>query len=375
MQIRAQKRLWLVALLIPTLAIGLIDWLAGPHISLGLFYAIPIMLAGWFLGAWAALCASAAAGLGIYLADLSPQLELVPLSLTPLWNATMRLLFLIAIGQLTARVRSDRDKLSGLLSRETSAHLATVEQLRHRDRLATVGQISSGIAHEVGTPLNVISGRARLITEPDTTLEEAHQHAAAILQQSQRVASTIRQLLDFARRRGPQRDQTNLRDLTRRVLELLRPLAAKRQVDLHIDPRSMDAAAFIDATQIEQALSNLVMNAIQAIPERGTVSVRLDMTLMTPPPSAGVSARNQELAVLTVEDTGTGIAAENIPHIFEPFFTTQHAGEGTGLGLSITHEIIRDHGGWIEVKSEPWKGSRFTVYLPKAPRPARVSLA
>lgn len=370
LKMRNPVRKWmgLVALLAPVLAIGLIDWLSGPRISLALFYAIPIVMAGWFLGSLAALITSAAAGLGIYLGDLS--LQVGALSLTQIWNATVRLVFIVAVGQFAARVSRDREKLNKLLTRETSARIATVEQLRHRDRLAMVGQISSGIAHEVGTPLNVIAGRARLITESDATLDEAQQHAVAILEQSERVASTIRQLLDFARRRGPQRDQTNLLDLTGRVLALLRPLAGKKGVELLVSPGSVAATAFVDATQIEQALSNLVMNAIQAIAEVGTVQVLIQSVHRRSPED--VSGRNQEYAVLTVEDNGTGIAEENISQIFEPFFTTQRAGEGTGLGLSITHEIIRDHSGWIEVKSERWKGSRFRVFLPKVPQDAKV---
>ena len=369
MPTRKQYWLWLVALMVPVLTIGLVDWLTGPRITMTLFYALPIMLAGWFLGGWAALCISAAASLGIYMGDLAQQSG--ALSFAQLWNTTVRLILLIAIGQFTARVRRDRDTLRRLLARETTARIATVEQLRHRDRLAMVGQISSGIAHEVGTPLNVIAGRARLITEPDTTLPEAQQHAAAILEQSERVASTIRQLLDFARRRGPQRELTHIGDLARRVVGLLSPLAGKRNVELFFSPGRTAAMASVDSTQIEQALSNLVMNAIQAIPDGGTVHVEVD-TAHRPSPIDG-NRRTLEHVRLMVADTGTGIAPEHLPHIFEPFYTTQRAGEGTGLGLSITHEIIRDHGGWIEVQSEPWKGSRFTVFLPKEPQNGRAS--
>ncbi len=364
MNTRLHKGLGLAALLVPVLAIGLVDWLSGPRISLALFYAIPIMLAGWFLGSWAALCTGAAAGIGIYLGDLA--LQVGSLTLTAVWNATMRLVFLIAVGQFTARVRRDREKLRGLLNRETTARIATVEQLRHRDRLAMVGQISSGIAHEIGTPLNVIAGRARLITEPDATLDEACAHAAAILEQSERVASIIRQLLDFARRRGPQRDQTSLLDLAGRVLGMLRPLAAKRQVELILDEDSIPATAPLDAMQIEQALGNLVMNAIQAIADGGQVRVAVRKARKASPTEVG--GRSGEYAVLKVQDNGAGIAEANIAQIFEPFFTTQRAGEGTGLGLSITNEIIHDHGGWIEVESQQWKGSQFTVFLPMSPQ-------
>ncbi len=353
------KVLLLVGLLLPIITIGFIDWLSGPRISLALFYAIPIVLTGWLLGHGAALCAAGAAGVGIYLGDLALQGD--ALNLTHIWNTTVRFVFLVAVGQFSARVRQDRDTLRRLLASETTARIETVEQLRHRDRLAMVGQISSGIAHEVGTPLNVIAGRARLISEADATLDEARQHAAAIIEQSERVTAIIRQLLDFARRRGPHPEQVSLRDLTHRVLGLLRPLATKRQVVLVLHPDSIAATAEVDATQIEQALSNLVLNAIQAMAAAGTVSVLIGSSHRAAP----AGGQPAEYLTLTVQDDGTGIAKDDLAKIFEPFFTTHSAGEGTGLGLSITNEIIRDHGGWIEVKSEPCKGSQFTVFLPR----------
>ena len=343
--------------------IGVLDYSTGPRISFALFYAIPITLSGWLLGSRAALLTSAAAGLGIYAGDLVLRED--ALTFAYLWNTSARLVFIITTGQLTARVRKDRDRLSRLLTQETHARQATVEQLRHRDRLALVGQVASGIAHEVGTPLNVIAGRARLITEEDTTLDEARMHAHSVLEQSERVATTIRQLLDFARRRGPQHAHVDLHDLAHRVLDLLRPLAAKRQVKFAFAPWKEPPTASVDATQIEQALSNLIMNAVHAIPERGVVKVSVEV-VSRKAPDAPLLEQASDYVAICVEDNGVGIAPENLSRIFDPFFTTQRAGEGTGLGLSITHEIVSDHHGWIEVESVQWHGSRFTVYLPKS---------
>lgn len=341
--------------------IGMVDLLTGPRVSLSLFYAIPIALGAWYLGPRAALFTSAAAGLGLYFGEMAFRAD--ALSFAYLWNTSVRLVFLIAIGQFTVRIRYDRERLHALLQTETTARIATVEQLRHRDRLALVGQVASGIAHEIGTPLSVIVGRARLITETDSTIEEGRQHAARIIEQSERVATTIRQLLDFARRRGPQREATNVYDLARRTVELLRPLASKKCIALTLQPSDVRAVAPVDSTQIEQAMGNLIMNAVQAIRDQGEVRVSVQTEHL--PTSTSVDRAAGEYVVLRVEDNGTGIAAEHLSRIFEPFFTTQRAGEGTGLGLSITNEIITDHGGFIEVESEQWKGSRFAVYLPK----------
>jgi signal transduction histidine kinase len=353
----------LTALLLCVGGIGIADSVTGPHVSFALFYAVPVALSGWFLGWGAALLTSIATGVGLYAGDLVLRMD--ALTSGYLWNTAVRLAFIGVVGQLLARVRTDRDRLSQLLTKETNARQETVEQLRHRDRLALVGQVASGIAHEVGTPLNVIAGRARLITEPDTTSEEARTHAHVVLDQSERVTATIRQLLDFARRRGPQHARINLHDVARRVLELLGPFATKRQVELLLLPWSVLPIAAVDATQIEQALSNLIMNAVQAIKERGVVKVRVDV-VTTASPDCGPSVSASEHVALSVEDNGAGIAPENLQRIFEPFFTTQRAGEGTGLGLSITREIVRDHGGWIAVESQPWRGSRFTIYLPRS---------
>lgn len=364
-----RKLLGAAALLLMVLATGVTDYYTGPRVSFALFYAIPITLSGWFLGAGAALLASVGAGFGLYFGDLVLRTDASDSAY--LWNTGVRFVFLVVIGQLIARVRRDQQRLAKLLDQESDARKATVEQLRHRDRLALVGQVASGIAHEVGTPLNIIAGRARLICEPDVDLAEARLHAGAVIEQSERVATTIRQLLDFARRRGPQREALDLVALAERVRGLLRPFAQKRQVSLIVDAKPAEASAPIDATQIEQALSNLVMNAVQAIRERGTVHIGVQKVRR----AQAAGAPESEYVELSVRDDGIGIAPENLQRIFEPFFTTQRAGEGTGLGLSITHEIVRDHGGWIDVESEPWRGSRFTIYLPtratqSAPEPS-----
>lgn len=369
LQVEARRRvlqpgrnaLLLTALLVCVLVIGIADYVTGPHVSFALFYAVPVALSGWYLGWGPALLTSFAAGVGLYAGDMVLRAD--ALTAGYLWNSGVRMAFIAVIGQLLSRVRTDRDRLAKLLRQETSARQETVEQLRHRDRLALVGQVASGIAHEVGTPLNVIAGRARLITEPDTRLDEARGHALAVIEQSERVAVTIRQLLDFARRRGPQHAPADLHELAQRVLDLLRPLAIKHQVEVELQRCEETPLAAVDSMQIEQALGNLIVNAMQAIKERGVVKVRVSMVVVAPPATAPDGSR--EHVAISVEDDGVGIPPENLGRIFEPFFTTQGAGQGTGLGLSISNEIVRDHRGWIEVESEVWRGSRFTIYLPR----------
>jgi signal transduction histidine kinase len=120
----------------------------------------------------------------------------------------------------------------------------------------------------------------------------------------------------------------------------------------------------MDASLIEQALTNLVVNAIQAMPTGGTITVGLSVAVVSPP--ADLAQARAEYVCLYVEDQGVGMSPEHLAHVFEPFFTTKDVGEGTGLGLSVAYGIARDHGGWIEAVSDPKKGSRFSIYLPLA---------
>ena len=346
-------RFLLFALIASTLALGVLDYVTGPRLSFSLFYLAPVALGGWLLGVRAAWVLTAAVSLAQFSADFSWGGQEV--SLITLWNAFTRITALGALGHVVAWLRRDRDRLDHLLTERTSAHVATVDQLRHRDRLALVGQIASGLAHELGTPLNVIDGRARLMAEAELSTEERSAHVRSILEQTERMTRIIRQLLDFARRRGPDVGRVDLHDLCGRVLDLLRPLASKRAVELKLLPIEGDGVAAVDYNHIQQAISNLVMNAVQAMPEGGEVSVRI------------AGAADEDL-IVSVSDTGMGIAKEDLGRIFEPFFTTQGAGHGTGLGLSITEGIVKDHGGTIEVTSEVGRGSSFTLRLPRTQR-------
>lgn len=245
---------------------------------------------------------------------------------------------------------------------ETEAKLAALEQLRHADRLKTIGRLASGVAHELGTPLNVIAGRAALIGSGALTNEERVKSADTIREQAERMTHIIRQLLDFSRARRPQKEMYDLHGLAEQTIELMAPLARKQEVEVHLDGAAGPVQAEVDPSQVQQVLTNLIMNAIQAVPERGDVNVVVDTTHAVPP--AGHDGKEGLYARIAVEDTGKGIAEEDIRHIFDPFYTTKEVGEGSGLGLSIAYGLVREHGGWIEVQSEQDKGSQFSVYIP-----------
>jgi signal transduction histidine kinase len=261
-------------------------------------------------------------------------------------------------GQLDAAARR--------VSVESAQRIAALEQLRHADRLTTVGKLASGLAHELGTPLNVVSGRAKMIASGEATgPDEVVSCARIVCQQAERMTGIVRQLLDFARRRSPEKSPTDVAQLARQTASLLEPLAGRRGVHLLCADAGAPLVAALDASQVQQALTNLVVNAIQATKAAGTVRLRalrqdVDSRAQAPRPAGGY-------AVLEVSDDGEGIPAERLGVIFDPFFTTKGIGEGTGLGLSVAHGIVQEHGGWIEVESAPGRGSCFRIWLPAAP--------
>ncbi len=258
---------------------------------------------------------------------------------------------------MSQQLRQARTRLED----ETQARIAALEQLRHADRLTTVGKLASGLAHEMGTPLNVISARAKLVAAGDAKGEVAVENARIIATQSEAITRIIRQLLDFARRRAPKKNREELGQLADQTLGLLRPFAQKRGVVTRLNAAA-PVSAEVDRGQVQQALTNLVMNGLQSMEQGGELLVGVEPVHLTPPLDVGGPAAS--FARLSVKDQGPGIPEDVRPRIFEPFFTTKDVGEGTGLGLSVSYGLVREHGGWISVESEPGRGSCFSIFLP-----------
>jgi two-component system NtrC family sensor kinase len=268
------------------------------------------------------------------------------------------------IGSLATELNAMCDRLAQAQARlraETEARIATLEQLRHSDRLKTVGQLASGVAHELGTPLNVVAGRAKLIGAGASTPTELATSARIIAEQTERMTGIIRQLLDFARRRTMRTVVADLRDVVTRTIEMLALLARSRRVDLSLDGDPGPMPVRTDPNQLQQALTNLIVNGMQAMPNGGPLRIHLGAR-QRPVPSER-SAPGRQYWSVVVEDAGAGIPPEHLPRVFEPFFTTKGVGEGTGLGLAVAHGIVAEHGGWIDVESVVGRGSRFEIAL------------
>lgn len=272
------------------------------------------------------------------------------------------------IAELGREMNAMSSKLSDANARlvaETAARVHALEQLRHADRLVTVGKLASGIAHELGTPLNVVSGRAKMITQNQVADEPTRNNARIVMEQSERMAQIIRQLLDFARAGKPNKSSIDLRHLIASTLSLLRPIAEKRRVNLQLEVTEPITEVIADAAQLQQVLTNLVVNAVQASPESATVEIGLRASNEGSRDSVNGNTRSAHgFVCITVSDRGIGMSEQTLERIFEPFFTTKDVGEGTGLGLAVAYGIVQEHGGFITVESKLAEGSRFEVYLP-----------
>jgi len=178
------------------------------------------------------------------------------------------------------------------------------------------------------------------------------------------MAQIIRQLLDFARAGKPNKSLVDLKHLAASTLSLLRPIADKRRVTLGFEAKEPVSEVVADAAQLQQVVTNLVVNAVQASPESSTVEVSLRMagSAKLAAPSSAEPARG--FVCVTIADQGTGMGEDTLERVFEPFFTTKDVGEGTGLGLAVAYGIVQEHGGFITVESKLGEGSRFEVYLP-----------
>lgn len=227
---------------------------------------------------------------------------------------------------------------------------STQRQLVQSEKLAAIGQLTAGIVHDVRNPLAIIKGLAEIALEDYQLDPKLREHIATIRDSAARANRIVGDLLKFARQSSAEMQFQDLKATVEAALRLTSFLTRQAHVKVVADLPDEPVWVMYDAQQIEQVLINLIQNAIQAMPNRGTLHVNLSQT------DAAVA--------VAVQDTGLGIPPENLNRIFDPFFTTKPPGEGTGLGLSVSYGIVRDHQGEIQVESTVGEGSTFTVLLP-----------
>lgn len=256
---------------------------------------------------------------------------------------------------LQARVREATGEIERRNVERVDAYhrlLAVREQLAGAEQLASIGQTAANVAHQVGTPLNLISGHVQLLREQIGDDPDVSRRLAVIEEQIAKVTTTVRTLLDRSRRLGP-RSRTTARELVDRVAEAVRPNLEAAHIRLELEAPAVVTEVLVDPVNLELALLNMVNNAVHAMPAGGRLAIRIS----TPDPA---------IVRISIEDTGLGIEPDVLARIFEQWFTTKPAGRGTGLGLSIARDVVQSHGGSISVASEVGRGTTFTIDLPAA---------
>ena len=269
------------------------------------------------------------------------------------------------VGRLMAEFNSmvrELESARGRLVEATESRVALDAGLRRVDKLATLGQLSAGLAHEIGSPLQILNGRARaLASRPDLPVE-IRRVAQVFEEQSDRIAKIVEQLLTVARRKPAHWGEIDLGATVGPIVDLLSHEARRRAVRLEFEHPNTPLKVVADVDQVQQVTLNLLSNAFRATPRGGQVR----LTLAASSFKTGEGARENPSVSLVVHDTGCGIAKELLGHIFEPFFTTWAEAGGTGLGLAVVKSIVDEHGGTIAVSSENNAGTRFTVHFPVA---------
>jgi len=253
--------------------------------------------------------------------------------------------------QLTiSQLRSTQVELRARMEAQRSAE----NRLIQAAKLAAVGEMAAGIAHELNNPLTSVTGFAELALEGMPEGSETHTDLEMVLREALRARDVVRRLLDFARQSESTRARASLNNVIEDVVALSRHLIHTSAVELSLDLEEELPWTSVDVNQMKQVLLNLVHNALQAMPDGGEMEIKTETA----------SRHHRDWVVVSVRDTGVGIPQLEQARIFEPFYTTKGNQGGTGLGLSVTYGIVTDHGGQIDVESQPGAGSKFTVWLP-----------
>lgn len=240
------------------------------------------------------------------------------------------------------------------LKERMEAQRAAENRLLQAAKLAAVGEMAAGVAHELNNPLTTVTGFSELVLE-DLPEDSPHrQELFMVLKEARRASSVVRRLLDFSRQGERIRANADINEVVDDVIALTRHLIQTNNVALIVELDEKLPWVSIDSNQMKQVLLNLIHNGLQAMPNGGEMHVRTFLG----------KREGRDWIVMSVQDTGTGISPEDQSKIFEPFFTTKGNRGGTGLGLSVTYGIVADHGGTIEVLSEAGRGSVFEVWLP-----------
>ncbi|MDY7034056.1 MAG: ATP-binding protein [Thermodesulfobacteriota bacterium] len=258
-------------------------------------------------------------------------------------------------------LKNDKGDLIGTLGigKDFTEFKRIERQLQQSEKLATVGELAAGIAHEVGTPLNVILGTAEFLMMETDKDDPRVEDLKVIISQSEHITRLIQQLLNFSRYNQPELKSIDINTLINEVLKLTDHQITKEKIKVVTNLQEDLPSIIGDDNQLQQVFINIIVNAVHAMSPGGKLAISTRLNTSSLPGS-----NNNGNVQISIADTGCGVPPQNIQKIFDPFFTTKEIGKGTGLGLTVSHRIIEDHDGTIEVESIVGKGTLFTVRLP-----------
>lgn len=252
------------------------------------------------------------------------------------------------------------EMLASLRAHDLRQRTESETRLMQSEKQASVGRLAAGVAHEINNPLTGVLTFTHLLLRHKDIPEDVRSDLQTIAQETERVRKIVKGLLDFSRQTKLDPELTDINKLVAATLALAENQALLKGLSLRFDPREGLPARTLDRSQLQSALLNIVLNAIDATEPGGRITVSTGMGLSDP--RGGGNG-----IVVNVADTGSGIPPENLAHLFDPFFSTKEVGKGTGLGLSVSLGIVERHGGTIRVQSEINGGSTFTIWLPTDP--------
>jgi len=271
-----------------------------------------------------------------------------------------------AFNRMAQSLQGYQDTLEQKVEERSRELEASQKQLMQAGKLASIGELASGVAHELNNPASIILMRANRLFQEIEQRElstEAREDVQVIERQVEKISRIVSGLLTFSRRSTSAKREVDYNDVVSRTVLLIEDMARHRGVELELELNPSLPPVEADSAQLEQVMLNLINNALDAMPDGGRISFRSDLV---EEPKGG------KLVCVEVEDTGGGIAEEHLSRVFDPFFTTKEVGQGTGLGLSISYGIMEEHGGAIRVDSRPGEGTCFKLYLPVTSSPTHL---
>lgn len=252
----------------------------------------------------------------------------------------------------------------GRLAQEEESRRVLEAEVRRLDKLVTVGQLAAGVAHEIGSPLQILNGRARALAARGDVAADVRRNAEILVEQSDRITRIVQQMLDVARRRPARLEAVDARATAQTILELVALDARRKEVRMEFHAPELLPRVRADVDQLQQVVLNLLTNALKATPRGGLVTLSLAAASFHAPGS-GVA---REGVALEVQDTGVGMGPEVLARLSEPFFSGWNDASGNGLGLAVVRSIVAEHGGTSTVTSREGEGSRITIHLPAVPK-------